>query len=499
MMTARTATASGILERGGALIVALGLVTLASENTSAFPFFNRYYKILNLRTFNPSYFCSKADCESHASDVNIHGQVTGWSRGRPFDDEIAPPFIRAFRTAPNAAIDADSALELLNCTPPNCGPYFSSEWRTSFGNGINDSGWIVGQECAYGHANDVCRDIFFPFVAPGVQTLSLQLPVAANSFLDIYSANAINNLGGIVGVGPEGGWIGITGSLMPSGIASPEDVNDHGVVVGRTTSDRAFRWLIGSSPSAVEDLGTLDPTCATCTSIAHAINDAGRIVGASQKFAALPDVHRAFIWRRRSLSLPGHHMTDLGTLCLGTESLLCSSRALDINNHQDVVGTSETFASGDGNPHAFLYKGSAMTDINTLLSPSDQAAWILVEATAINDLGQIVGTGMWGRVHNRPRAYLLTPPLLSILANLKGLPSLSGVLASARASLAAKLERVEAAVERGDLADARRRLGLYQDEVQAFKADRRLSHIQATKLLAGVALVQREIEGDRRR
>ncbi len=340
--------------------------------------------------------------------------------------------------------------------------------------------------------------LFFPFVAPGAQTLSLQLPVAADSFLDIYSANAINNLGAIVGVGPEGGWIGITGALLPSSIASPEDINDHGVVVGRTTSDRAFRWLTGSSSSAVEDLGTLDPACATCTSIAHAINDAGRVVGASQKFAALPDVRRAFIWRRGPF-LPGDQMTDLGTLCPGTESLLCSSRALDINNHHDVVGTSQITASGDGHPHAFLYKASTMTDINTLLSPSDQAAWILVEATAINDLGQIVGTGVWGRVHNRPRAYLLTPPLLSILATLKGLPSLSGVLASERDSLAAKLERVEAAVERGDLVDARRRLGLYQDDVQTFMADRRLSHIQATKLLAGVALIQREIESDRGR
>ena len=374
MMTPGTATASGILVRGGALIVALGLVTLASENTSAFPFFNRYYKILNLRTFNTELLCSKTDCESHASDVNIRGQVTGWSRLGPHD--IAHPFIRAFRTAPNAPIDAGSPLALLDCTPPNCGPYYSS-WRSSFGNAINDSGWIVGQECIYGHANDLCRDFFLPFVAPGAQTLSLLLPVAADSFLDVYSATAINNLGTIVGVGPEGGWIGITGALLPSSIASPEDVNDHGVVVGRTTSDRAFRWLTGSSSSAVEDLGTLDPTCTTCTSVAHAINDDGRIVGASQKFAALPDIHRAFTWRRRNVLF--NQMTDLGTLCPGTESLLCSSRALDINNHQDVVGISQTTASGNGHPHAFLYKGSTMTDINTLLSPSDQAAWILVE------------------------------------------------------------------------------------------------------------------------
>ena len=49
---------------------------------------------------------------------------------------------------------------------------------------------------------------------------------------------------------------------------------------------------------------------------------------------------------------------------------LCDSKALDINIHSHVVGTSETTGSGNGDPHAFLHKGSTMTDINTLLSPS---------------------------------------------------------------------------------------------------------------------------------
>jgi hypothetical protein len=93
MTTVRTAIASGILAH--ALIVALGLATLAGQDTSAFPYSNRYYKILNLRTFNADLLCSKTDCESHASDVNTWGQVTGWSRLDPALD-TPPPFIRAF-------------------------------------------------------------------------------------------------------------------------------------------------------------------------------------------------------------------------------------------------------------------------------------------------------------------------------------------------------------------------------------------------------------------
>ncbi len=89
---------------------------------------------------------------------------------------------------------------------------------------------------------------------------------------------------------------------------------------------------------------------------------------------------------------------------------------------------------------------------------------------------------------------MLTPPLLTILANLKDLPALSGVLSVERESLATKLESVEAAVERGDLDDARRGLDLYQDEVETFMRDRRLNRIQSTKLVAGVALIRREME-----
>ena len=52
--------------------------------------------------------------------------------------------------------------------------------------------------------------------------------------------------------------------------------------------------------------------------------------------------------------------------------------------------------------HAFLYRNGALTDLNTLL-PDHK--WELQYANAINNKGQIVGTG-W---HNgRQRAFLLS-------------------------------------------------------------------------------------------
>ncbi len=484
-MTARTAAASGMVVRGCALIVALGLATLARETTPASAAYNPYYTILNLRTFHVSSFCSEEDCESHATDVNNWGQVTGWSRLGTWLPNS--PFLRAFRTAPNAPIDVYSPLPLLDwCTQPHCfeGQHYQDS-RISFGNAINDSGWIVGMDCNYGHPNNVCDTPDIAFLAIGAQLQKLQVePVGA---FEVSEAKAINNLGAIVGVGPHASWIGNSGTLLPSSIWPPEDINDLGVVVGQTKSGRAFRWLGGSN---IQDIGTLNPSCTTCGSIAHAVSDPGFTVGASQIAAQLPAVYHAFAW---PFFFEPSMMKDLGTLCTGMFELACRSEALDVNTHGDIVGTSDTVGSGSGDPHGFLYKDSTMTDVNTLLSPTDQAAWILVDATAINDFGQIAGTGLFQ--HHKPRAYLLTPPVPFVFAKLKDLSFLfTSDLASERDSLGAKLAAGEAAFERNDLEEARRQLQLYEDDVRTFMRDRRLNQIQATKLLAGVELIRRELE-----
>jgi probable HAF family extracellular repeat protein len=67
-----------------------------------------------------------------------------------------------------------------------------------------------------------------------------------------------------------------------------------------------------------------------------------------------------------------------------------------------VVGWSTL--DGYSNNHAFIYSGGVMTDLNNLISPS--IGWVLNRADAINDSGQIVGTGY---INGRSRAFLLTP------------------------------------------------------------------------------------------
>jgi len=79
------------------------------------------------------------------------------------------------------------------------------------------------------------------------------------------------------------------------------------------------------------------------------------------------------------------------------------------NNKDQVVGTSSTGIDGNGNLilHAFLYDDGSLFDLNEFLP--DDSDWVLREAEAINDMGQIVGTGYLGEDNDDPRAFLLTP------------------------------------------------------------------------------------------
>lgn len=99
-------------------------------------------------------------------------------------------------------------------------------------------------------------------------------------------------------------------------------------------------------------------------------------------------------WRAFLYDFAEGEFIDLGTL--GATSTLAEA----INQSGDVVGTSTT-ASGS---RAFLYKNGVMQDLNQLVPPD--SGWELLDATAINDRGQIAGTGrIGGTIH----AFLVTP------------------------------------------------------------------------------------------
>lgn len=201
------------------------------------------------------------------------------------------------------------------------------------------------------------------------------------------SAVAINASGQVVGAaapGPPGSGMhayladGPTildlGSLSgPSGSSNASDVNDSGTVVGVSSGPgpnvQAFLYRDG----VMHALGTLGGR-----TIASDVNNLGQVVGGSEidrtSTWGVP-VEHAFL----SDGDPSHPLTDLGTL--GGDF----SHATAINDRGQVVGEAQTAA---GKPHPFLYQpGVGMTDIGTASAHPDEFG----TASDINDAGQVVG------------------------------------------------------------------------------------------------------------
>ena len=178
-----------------------------------------------------------------------------------------------------------------------------------------------------------------------------------------------------------------------------DDVNDNGFAVG----SRRRYGLAGSSAimiappySAVSDASGVIYLPSPYGGVATAINNRNVVVGTSGNSTGVtPAVYAsAFVY-------DGDTLSTLDPLQGGLRS-----RATDINEFDQVVGSSET----DTLNHAFVWDtGSGMVDLNTLISDPQ---WVLVSAVAINDQGDIVGTGQLNGVNH---GFLLSggelPPL----------------------------------------------------------------------------------------
>ena len=143
------------------------------------------------------------------------------------------------------------------------------------------------------------------------------------------------------------------------------------------------RWLLTYT---ITDLGTLGGA----TSIANGINANGDIVGS----ADTSDGHtHAF------LLLNGGTMQDLGTLSGGNNSF-----ALGINSSQHVAGYSEIQLTGWSSTltHAFLYDGTAMNDLHTLIGSDGNSKNSF--ALALNNSDVVVGKSIYA-TETTPESY----------------------------------------------------------------------------------------------
>ena len=159
-------------------------------------------------------------------------------------------------------------------------------------------------------------------------------------------------------------WDGNTARNLGQGYG--DAINKAGKIAANATVDipnvgtdtHAHFW----NGNSLRDLGTLGGTL----SIAHDVNDAGHVTGASHDASGAT---HAFLWN-------GSTMRDLGTLG-GIGSVGAAINALG-----QVTGRSST---ASGASHAFLWDGTTMRDLGPT-SPN-----LSCYALDINDFGQVAG------------------------------------------------------------------------------------------------------------
>jgi probable HAF family extracellular repeat protein len=260
--------------------------------------------------------------------------------------------------------------------------------------GINDAGVVVGY-------SNVKGQLATNFVATQWSTTGAITSLGTLSGGSSSAAFEINSAGEIAGDSfLSSGLVDATswtsnkiknlGALSKAIFTAGLDINEGGEVVGESVfgygppfTSHGFLW----NGSTMKDLGTLP---GGITSIANAINGSGVIVGQSDGSSTFGYWH-AVLWNS------SNKIQDLGTMGGGNYSV-----AFAVNDSSVVVG----YGNVRGNAaHAMVWTAAeGMQDLNSLVPPS--AGWVLINANAINNAGQITGYGTKGG-HNH--AFLLTP------------------------------------------------------------------------------------------
>ncbi|HKF04407.1 MAG TPA: hypothetical protein VKB49_18940 [Candidatus Sulfotelmatobacter sp.] len=259
---------------------------------------------------------------------------------------------------------------------------------------VNDTGTVVGYSNVKGKPSDNFVAVQWGpggaitnlgTLSGGASSAAFQInsagEVSGDSFLSNGKVNAtswtnklIKNLGAL------------PGSIFTAGLA----VNDLGSIVGESVfsygppfKSHAFLW----NGSTMKDLGTLS---GGTTSMANAINLTGIVVGQSDG-SSTGGLWHAVQWGT------GGGIRDLGVLKGGTYSV-----AFGVNDLDVVVGYGNISTNA---PHAMIWTaGSGMKDLNSEI-PSG-TGWTLINANAINNVGQITG---YGSKNGHNHAFVLTP------------------------------------------------------------------------------------------
>jgi probable HAF family extracellular repeat protein len=255
-------------------------------------------------------------------------------------------------------------------------------------NGINDYRQVVG-----GSDNGAGQYHAFLYASGSMSDLGTLGGDRSEAF-------AINNHGVIVGDAGNGdpatfgfgqafryagGTMTPLGTL-PGGLGSNAyDINNKGLIVGSsyegafTVPEYPFH-AVTYSGGTVNKIGASD----IGDSALYGVNDHGQAVGGIPSTELVHASH-AILYDHGAI-------TDLGVLDLTAPD---DSIALDINNHGQIVGRAAVTLDPDHyGYHGFLWTGSGLIDLNTLIDP--KSGWVITDASGINDAQQIAATACRG-------------------------------------------------------------------------------------------------------
>ena len=260
----------------------------------------------------------------------------------------------------------------------------------SIARGINNSGTVVG----YSDTSQWNIHHAFSYSNGTMTDLGSGLAASATGYSLAYSVNSGGTVVGWanfpVGNGRPMSYSNGTMSIVHTSAVDDFEniggeavgINTSGTIAGSSfvnINGLPYQHAFSKSGDTVTDLGTLP---GATTSAAKGINDSGTVVGTSE--------NRPFLYTAGA-------MTDL----LGTG--IGGGIAEAINNSGMVVGY--LTHPGFSRTQAFAYLNGSMLNLNDFIP--NNPGWDLIDATAINSSGQIVGVAY--APGDIPRAYLLTP------------------------------------------------------------------------------------------
>jgi probable HAF family extracellular repeat protein len=260
--------------------------------------------------------------------------------------------------------------------------------------GINDLGTVVGYSNI--HGQPATNFVAFQWT-PNGGMVNLGTLSGANSSAafeinssGMVAGDSFNSSGIVDATSWTNNKIKNLGRLPKARFTAGLDINDNNEIVGEsvftyspTFTSHAFSWTSGTG---MQDLGTL---AGGVTSIANALNESGIIVGESDGASTRGHWH-AVMWDTAK------KIRDLGTIAGGNYSI-----AFAVNDSSVVVGYGNL---SNNAAHAMRWTSAGgMKDLNSLIPPT--SGWVLINANAVNSLGQITGYGL---IKGHNHAFLLT-------------------------------------------------------------------------------------------